>query len=57
MVCDPLAWLGAAIDVEANGAAADVVSAAGGRVALRVIATNEEMTIARHIRTVLTPDR
>jgi acetate kinase len=59
MVCERLSWLGAAIDTEANdaanGAAADVVSAAGSRVELRVIATNEEMTIARHVRTALTP--
>lgn len=49
MVCERLAWLGVAIDPRANDAAADCISAAASAVEVRVIGTNEEMTIARHV--------
>ena len=43
-ICDDLRFLGVDLDAEANGRHADVVSR--GRVTVRVIATDEEVTIA-----------
>jgi len=45
--CEGMGWLGLEIDGEANAAGAEVVSAPGSAAQIRVIATNEEMTIAR----------
>jgi acetate kinase len=47
-VCARLAWLGIALDEAANASSAPVISAASSRIAVRVIPTDEEMTIARH---------
>jgi acetate kinase len=47
-VCDRLAWLGVEIDRASNDMGADLVSSEHSRIGVRVIATNEEMTIARH---------
>jgi acetate kinase len=46
-ICARLAWLGAAIDPEANADAADRIAAASSHIDIRVIPTSEETTIAR----------
>ncbi len=48
MVCERLAWLGVAIDDAANERGGPCISAAGSRVAVWVIPTDEELMIARH---------
>ncbi len=52
-IAERLGWLGAVLDPEANAAGAEVISAAGSRVALLVVPTDEELTIARHTRGVV----
>ena len=55
-VCEDAAWLGVALDEEANqagGSGARCISTAGSRVAVWVIPTNEELMIARHTQAVL----
>ena len=47
-ICQRLAWLGVRLDPTANGANAGRVSSSDSRVDVRVIATDEEATIARH---------
>ena len=47
-VCDGLEYLGIRLDPGRNDAHADPVSAAGSPCAVRVIATNEDLMIARH---------
>ena len=53
MVCQKLGWLGVVLDEAANRSGGALVSASQSRVEVRVIATNEEMTIARHCLQVL----
>jgi acetate kinase len=48
-----LQYLGIEIDPARNDAHQPVISAAGARVAVRVIATNEELMLARHVRRLL----
>lgn len=45
--CHRLAWLGIAIDDEANEGAAPLISTADSRVSVRIIPTDEELVIAR----------
>ena len=55
-VCEDAAWLGVALDVDANEAhlpGARCISTPGSRVAVWVIPTNEELMIARHTQAVL----
>jgi acetate kinase len=52
-VCARLGWLGVALDEAANRAGAGVISTPASRVAVRVIPTDEETTIARHTLEVL----
>ncbi len=55
-VCQDAAWLGVALDEEANealGSGARCISTGGSRVAVWVIPTNEELMIARHTQAVL----
>ncbi len=47
-VCRRLAWLGVAIDAEANDRNATRISTPASRIAVHVIPTNEEAMIARH---------
>jgi acetate kinase len=47
-ICDRLGWLGVRIDPAANDRAAERISDGQGSVDVFVIATSEEMTIARH---------
>ena len=52
-VCAGLAFLGIALDEQQNAANAGLISAASGRVAVRVIHTDEERMIARDVCRVL----
>jgi len=52
-ICARLAWLGVRLDAAANVADATCVSAPDSDVEVRVIATDEEATIARHTRGVV----
>lgn len=52
-LCARLAWLGAALDADANEAGATVISAPKARLKVLVIPTNEELMIARQTLAVL----
>ena len=52
-VGEQLHWLGVAIDPAANSTHAARIDALESRVEVRVMATNEELTIARHVTEVL----
>lgn len=52
-LCRQLASLGVVLDEDANRSGSAVVSTAEGRVSVRVIATNEELMIARHTLALL----
>jgi acetate kinase len=47
-VCRQAAWLGVALDAEANAAGGPCLSRAGSPTRAWVIPTNEELMIARH---------
>jgi acetate kinase len=47
-VCEGLAHLGIVIDPHRNDSSEDMISAADGRCAVRVIPTNENLMVARH---------
>jgi acetate kinase len=51
-ICRDLAHLGIALDDARNDATQEVISSAGSACEVRVIATNEELMIARHTRDV-----
>ncbi len=51
-VCARLAWLGVRLDAAANEANACCISTPDSRVAVHVIATNEEAMIARHTQAI-----
>ena len=52
-VCEKAAWLGIELDHVANRAGGPRISAAGSRVAVYAIPTDEEQMIARHTLAVL----
>jgi acetate kinase len=52
-IAQKLAWLGAALDPAANAAHARLISRRDSRVGLYVIATDEELMIARHTLSLL----
>jgi acetate kinase len=52
-ICDGLGFLGIELDAERNAANEGVISAAAGRVAVRVIHTDEEHMIAKTVCRVL----
>jgi acetate kinase len=52
-VCRRAAWLGIALDDEANACGNAIVSAPASRVTVRVIPTDENLMIARHTRQLL----
>jgi acetate kinase len=52
-VCRGLAYLGIALDHEKNARHAEVISTSASDCAVRVIATNEDLMIARHTRRLL----
>jgi len=51
-VCDRLAWLGVRLDATANAANETCISTVDSRIAVYVIATDEEAMIARHTRAI-----
>jgi len=51
--CQGLAHLGVVVDPERNAAHAEVISADGSRVTVRVAPTDEDAVIARHVRAAL----
>jgi acetate kinase len=56
-ISEKLTWLGAQLDASANAAGRTLISESGSRVALYVIATDEELMIARHTLAVLSARR
>ena len=52
-ICRDLGHLGVRIDFAKNNTAKDVISAAESACVVRVVATNEELMIARHTRSVI----
>ena len=55
-ICARLSWLGLRLDGTANEANAEVISLPDSAVSVRVIPTNEELMIARHVRALLGRD-
>jgi len=55
-VCNDAAWLGVALDSEANTRADASISSRASRVEVWVLPTNEELMIARHARAVIEAD-
>jgi acetate kinase len=53
-ICDRLAWIGVRLDATANAANAARISAPDSEIEVCVIATDEEATIARHTRAIIT---
>ena len=53
LVCDRLAWLGVRIDAGANQANSPCISTPDSAIEVRVLATDEEVMIARHTRSVI----
>jgi acetate kinase len=51
-ICFGLEYLGVALDTQANGRNADVISVPGSQCAVRVVQTDEDLMIARHTRAV-----
>ena len=54
-ICDRLSWLGVRLDAAANAANADRISSTDSKVEVRVIATDEEATIACHTEVTVAP--
>ena len=54
-VCKDASWLGVALDAAANARGDRRIHAAGSRVEVWVIPTNEELMIARHARALVAP--
>jgi acetate kinase len=52
-ICRDAAWLGVTLDAAANANGGPCISAAGSRVSVWTIPTNEELMIARHTRAIL----
>lgn len=52
-ICDGLGFLGVELDGTKNSANAAIISTAASRVVVRVIRTDEELMIARHVRDVI----
>jgi acetate kinase len=52
-ICSGLGFLGIGLDESLNAGNASVISAAGSRVTVRVIRTDEELMIARSVRRIL----
>ncbi len=55
-ICDGLGFLGIALDQKRNAKNAPLISSDGGRVAVRVVRTDEELMIARSVVRVLGVD-
>jgi acetate kinase len=55
-ICDGLGFLGLEIDEKRNAETEGVISKHGGRVAVRVIRTDEDLMIARSVSRILETD-
>ena len=53
-ICAELGFLGVALDADRNAKGEGVVSGKGGRVAVRVMLTDENLMVARHTRRLIT---
>jgi acetate kinase len=53
-ICDGFEFLGVRLDPRQNESSADVISASGASAAVRVMKTNEELSIARHTARLIT---
>ena len=51
--CEGLEWCGVTIDSDRNAGNAPIISPPGNPVTVRVLPTNEELVIARHVRDLL----
>ena len=56
-ICDRLSWLGVSIDAAANAQGAQRIAAMGSPVDVLIVPTNEEVSIARHCRSLLVTGR
>jgi acetate kinase len=56
-ITERLTWLGGVLDLTANAAGASRISAAGSRLAIHVVPTDEELMIARHTVALLSTAR
>jgi acetate kinase len=52
-ICDGLEFLGIRLDAPRNKSNADLISSPQSRVKVRVVKTNEDLTIARHVQSTL----
>jgi acetate kinase len=52
-ICTRLAWLGVTVDDAANSAHAGIISSLDASVEVRVVPTDEEVTVARHTLNLL----
>jgi acetate kinase len=52
-IVEKLAWLGGALDPQANAAAATSIAARDSRIGLYIVPTDEELMIARHTLALL----
>jgi acetate kinase len=52
-ICDGWQWLGLQLDPVRNGAHAPIISGDGSRVNVRVMRTDEDLMIARHVRRLM----
>jgi acetate kinase len=52
-ICEGLEYLGVRLDPARNGRGDDEINGAGSRCSVRVIRTNEDLMIARHVRALL----
>jgi acetate kinase len=55
-ICEGLGFLGVELDSAANAKNSATISAGASRVAVRMISTDEELMMARHIRDVISAD-
>jgi len=55
-ICEDLGFLGVALDAAANAKNAAVISTRASRITVRVIHTDEEVMIARHVRDVISTE-
>jgi acetate kinase len=53
LICDGLDFLGIRLNVESNEANADVISHETSQVKVRIVKTNEDLMIARHVSSTL----
>jgi acetate kinase len=56
-IAERLAWLGAALDPEANARNAALISRPQSRASLHVMPTDEELMIAQHTLALLSEDK